>query len=286
MLLSRRSLRKLESVSQLPALFRKSRRTFWTERYVSKHILNAHLDPSTDDASRPPQIVDESTAWIAAQVGGGPGRRLIDLGCGPGLYCSKFNSLGFDVTGIDFSKHSIAYAKKTAAKKGELISYLLGDYLTADLPLGFDVATLIYGDFCVLSDHDRDLLLWKLRRVLNPGGYFVFDVFTERYERSRRLKTDWYFQVKNGFWHRHPHLVLEQSHQYPADETCLNQYILLLPWLRPRVYHIWHHYYSLETMTEVLRRHRFKILGAYGDLAGSPLKPDSEWIGVVCRRED
>jgi SAM-dependent methyltransferase len=190
------------------------------------------------------------------------------------------------VTGIDFSKHSISHARKSAEKKGRIITYLHADYIWADLPRGFDVATLIYGDFCALSDYDRDLLLWKLRRVLNPGGYFIFDVFTEAYEESHHLKPDWYFQVKNGFWHRRPHLVLEQSHHYPDNDTCLNQYIVLMPWLRPRKYHVWHHFYSLETITAVLDRHKFRVAGAYGDLAGSPFDPEGEWIGLVCRRED
>ena len=259
---------------------------FWTERYVSKHILNAHLDPSSDDASRMPDTVRKSAAWIAEQVGGGSGRRLIDLGCGPGLYCREFYDLGFEVTGIDFSKNSITHAKKTAKKEGRLITFSHKDYLAADLPRGHDVATLIYGDFCVLSNKDRDLLLWKLRRVLNPGGYFIFDVFTKSYQEKRRVKTDWYFQVKSGFWHKFPHLVLEQNYDYPESDTGLNQYIVLAPWLRPRKYHIWHHYYTLETITEVLEHHKFRVIGSYADLTGSPYDPEHEWIGLVCRRED
>lgn len=286
MILSRRNIRKLHGAAQLPALFQKSKRTFWTERYVSRHIINAHLDPTTDDASRRPEIIEKSAAWIAVQVGGGAGRRLIDLGCGPGLYCTEFYGRGFDVTGVDFSRYSIAHAKKEAARRGLPISYLCEDYVLADLPTGFDAATLIYGDFCTLSDHDRDLLLWKLRRILKPDGHFIFDVFTKRYEESHHLKTDWYFQLKNGFWYPFPHLVLEQSHEYPEDDTCLNQYIVLPPWRKPRKYHIWHHYYSLETITNVLRRHHFRIAGTYGDLTGKPLEPESEWIGLICRRED
>lgn len=285
MILTRRGLRKLYHAAQLPALFEKPGRAFWTERYVSKHILNAHLDPSSNDASRKPEIIRKSAVWIAAQVGGGSGRRLVDLGCGPGLYCKEFDNLGFDVTGVDFSKNSIAYAINAAKKEGHLITYLNADYIQEDLPRGFDVATLIYGDFCVLSNKDRDLLLWKLRSILNPGGFFIFDVFTKKYQEKRHLRTDWYFQVKGGFWRRRPHLVLEQSHEYQEDDTSLNQYIVLAPWQRTRKYHIWHHYYTRESITGVVESHKFKIIGTYADLTGAPYDSSGEWIGLVCRRE-
>jgi len=284
MMLSERTIKKLYSTAKLPALFEKSERTFWTERYVSKHILNAHLDPSTDDASRKPETVQKSAAWISAQAGGGAGRRLIDLGCGPGLYCAEFNSHGFDVTGIDFSKYSINHAKKSAKSKGQLIEYRRADYIRTDLPQNYDVATLIYGEFCTFSDYDRDLLLWKLRRILNPGGYFFLDVFTENYAYTHHLKTDWYIQVKHGFWNSRPHIVLEQSHFYRENDTCLNQYIVLVPWLRPRKYHVWHHYYSRDKIVQILESHKFRVEGVYGDLMGSPFTPEGEWIGLVCRR--
>jgi 2-polyprenyl-3-methyl-5-hydroxy-6-metoxy-1,4-benzoquinol methylase len=285
-ILSRKGIKKLHQAAQLPSLFEKSQRTFWTERYVSKHILNAHLDPSSDDASRKPGFIKKSAAWISAQVGGGAGRRLIDLGCGPGLYCTEFNNLGFEVTGVDFSRNSITHARKTALKEGHQITYKNEDYVSTELPRGFDVVTLIYGDFCVLSNSDRDLLLWKIRSVLNPGGYLFLDVFTKSYQESRHLKTDWYFQVKSGFWHPRPHLVLEQSHDFPDSDTCLNQYIVLAPWQRPRKYHIWHHHYTKETITKVLKHHKFKVAGTYADLAGSPFDAEGEWIGLMCRRED
>ncbi len=288
MILSNRRIKRLHSAARLPELFEKSARTFWTEKYVSKHILNAHLDPSTEDASRKPKTIKKSTAWIAELVGGGSdggaGKRLIDLGCGPGLYCAEFSKLGFEVTGVDFSKHSISYARKAAKEKGQPIEYRNADYLSADLPQGFDVATLIYGEFSTFSNHDRDLLLWKLKRIIKPGGFFIFDVFTETYERRHHLETDWYLQVKNGFWHRRPHLVLEQSHFYHDSDTCLNQYIVLVPWRNPRKYHVWHHYYTGDAIVRVLEQHNFAVEGVYGDLAGSPFDAGGEWIGIVCRR--
>ncbi len=48
---------------------------------------------------------------------------LFDIGCGPGIYAEKFARQGYYVTGIDFSKRSIDYAKNSALKQGLDISY-------------------------------------------------------------------------------------------------------------------------------------------------------------------
>ena len=227
MTLNSKTLKRLEKTVRKPELFEESERVFWTDPYISRHILNAHLDPETDDASRKPDTIRESVKWITKQTGGGAGRRLLDLGCGPGLYCSEFCRMGFDVTGIDYSSVSISHSKKRAAREGQLIEYINDDYVSSELPRKFDVVTLIFGDFCVLSNHDRDLLLWKLRSVLNPGGFFIFDVFTASYQKTHRIRTDWYFQMENGFWQPGPHLVLERSFTYKKDNTYLNQYVIL-----------------------------------------------------------
>ncbi len=284
MILSRKKLRNLYKTTRKPPLFEKSERNFWTDPYVSKHILNAHLDPSTDEASRRPETVKKSADWIAEQTGGGAGRRLLDLGCGPGLYCSEFCRLGYEVTGIDFSITSIEQARKSSRRNGEVIAYLRDDFLTAELPRGFDVVTMIYGAFCVLSNEDRDLLLWKLRNVLNPGGFFIFDVFTKSYEESHRLKTDWYLQAADGFWAPDTHLVLEQGFAYPDEAAYLNQYLVISAGAAPKKYRIWHHYYSRDSITETMTKHEMDVTKVHGDLIGAPYDPDGEWIGLVCRR--
>lgn len=284
MILNRKKLRDLHEAAKKPPLFEKTERSFWTDPYVSNHVLNAHLDPSTDDASRRPEIIRKSTRWIAETTGGGAGRRLLDLGCGPGLYCSEFCRLGYDVTGIDFSKTSIERAKQNARESGEQIVYIQDDFVTSDLPGEFDVVTMIYGAFCVLSNDDRDVLLWKLRKTLKPDGYFIFDVLTEAYEEGHRLETDWYIQASDGFWSPDPHMVLEQSFRYPDEAAYLNQYFVLSANAEIRKYHIWHHYYSQQTITELMTGHKLDVQEVYGDLAGAPRDPDGEWIGLVTRR--
>lgn len=83
-----------------------------------------------------------------------PKSRLLDLGCGPGLYTSLFADANYIVTGIDFNKSSIEYAKR----KRNGIKYILNDYIN-DYPNGkYNTITMIYCDMGTHSDSDRNRL--------------------------------------------------------------------------------------------------------------------------------
>ena len=51
-----------------PAPFEKIGQPIWTDEYVAKQLLAAHLDPNTDVASRRPETIDRSVAWIVEEI--------------------------------------------------------------------------------------------------------------------------------------------------------------------------------------------------------------------------
>src|SRR5512133_2053773 len=101
----------------------------WNDPWISKRMLEAHLDPEGDAASRKPRFIDESAAFIAKRFGLGEGRSVVDFGCGPGLYAMRLARTGARVTGIDLSENSLSYARAAAQREGLPIRYLQGDYL-------------------------------------------------------------------------------------------------------------------------------------------------------------
>lgn len=62
--------------------------------YVEKHANNPKMF----------EVVDSFAQNI-------PGRRVLDLGCGPGHDSYRFSELGFDVTGVDYSSEMINAAQ-------------------------------------------------------------------------------------------------------------------------------------------------------------------------------
>src|SRR5215470_11135266 len=91
-------------------LFQRSNESIWTDEYISKSLLDAHLNESYDAASRISSKRINTINWINNNIK--PCSKIIDLGCGPGLYAYELGKLGHNVLGIDFNKESINFAQK------------------------------------------------------------------------------------------------------------------------------------------------------------------------------
>jgi SAM-dependent methyltransferase len=213
-----------------------------------------------------------------------PGDAVLDLGCGPGLYAAQLAGRGLHVTGVDFSRRSIDYARQYAADHGLAIDYRCQNYLALDEPPIYDAVLLIYGDLCPLAPEPRDALLDHIFRALKPGGTFVFDVTTRMHRARHGVKNGWSIASSGGFWKPGPHLVLEQGFDYPEHDTYLDQYIVIEADGRLSVYRNWFLDYSLETITPVLEARGFAVRGYWNDLTGTPYTPDTEWIGLAAQK--
>ena len=175
----------LSILEQRPTLYQNSSAEFWNDVHVSKGMLKAHLDPHLEGATREHAFVDRSAAWIKHRLPPEEYPRLLDLGCGPGLYAQRFCSYGYDVTGIDLSQRSIEYAKNIAGDKGLPIRYRLENYLDLTDINAYDVVTMIYCDYGVLPPKDRRALLFNVYRALKRA-----DVFSLMCLRRVNIATD------------------------------------------------------------------------------------------------
>ncbi|HMQ30991.1 MAG TPA: class I SAM-dependent methyltransferase [Chloroflexaceae bacterium] len=264
-----------------PPPFAPGEPAFWDDPHIAGQMLAAHLDPHSDAASRRPETIEHSAAWIARALGLRPGDRVLDLGCGPGLYAARLARAGLDVTGVDLSRRSIAYAEAHAREHGLRVTYRCEDYLRLDDEARYDAALLIYGDLCPLAPDRRARLLANVRRALRPGGRFVCDVSTPRLRRRDGLRQGWR-AAEGGFWRPGPHLVLEQGFAYPGA-IYLDQYIVIEADGTISVYRNWFQDYTAETIGAELAANGFAVESLWSDLAGTPYAEDADWIGVVAR---
>jgi SAM-dependent methyltransferase len=212
-----------------------------------------------------------------------PGASLLDLGCGPGLYASRFARAGFSVTGVDYSLNSIEYAGQYAKENDLNITYRYQNYLELNDENLYDAAFLIYGDFCPLSPEQRSTLLKNTHRALKPNGHFVLDVTTREHRKRFGNKNGWY-AAETGFWKPGSHLVLEEGFDYPEQSIWLDQYTTIEADGKVSVYRNWFQDYTPETIREELQRGDFKVKSLWNDLMGTPITSGTEWIGVVTQR--
>ena len=164
---------QLIELQHKPAPFTRGEPLFWDDPHISAQMLDAHLNPDIDAASRRPETIDRSVKWLIETLGLKDGAPILDLGCGPGLYASRFARAGLQVTGVDYSQRSIDYATNYATKNKLNITYRYQNYLELNDENQYDAALLIYGDFCPLNPEQRTTLLteylscpqakWKIR---------------------------------------------------------------------------------------------------------------------------
>lgn len=279
---------QLYEANHMPKLFEnsKTQEDFWDNEHISKMMLMAHLNPNWDAASRKPETIDATCRWILETLRPQKGSHLLDLGCGPGLYASCFHDQGLVVTGIDYSLRSLNYAKEQAKKRQQAIQYYYMNYLELDFHLAYELITLIYCDFGVLSKEGRDLLLSKIHKALKPNGYFVFDVWTTgNMELVSNYKT-WFIHEKQGFWKPSPHVELVNKQYFEQDSVSLKQHLIIEEDTLVSVYNLWEQCYTPESITALLNQHGFEVVSITGDLTGTPYKTDSKLMGVIAKKRE
>jgi ubiquinone/menaquinone biosynthesis C-methylase UbiE len=97
--------------------------------------------------------------------------RILDKGCGPGMFAHVCTELGHDVTGADFSERMITTARSLAADRGLDCRFVYGDAEESPFPSwSFDVVLsrrLLFN----LPNADRAFTAW--RDLVEPGGRVI-----------------------------------------------------------------------------------------------------------------
>ncbi|WP_353625655.1 class I SAM-dependent methyltransferase [Bacillus sp. JCM 19041] len=275
----------LTEIERKPKPFEQGEPLFWNDPHISKQMLANHLNPEVDGATRNATEVENVTNWLQETLQVKQGSKILDIGCGPGLYATQFAEVGAEVTGIDYSKRSIEFAKEQARHKKQSITYVYGDYTEVDFADGYDAAILIYGDYCVLPLEKRKLLLNKVYDALAPGGFFAFDVSTPSLRKKAGLTRNWYaHNGDGGFWKPSSHLVLEQGFQYKEDLS-LDQFSVIDENGEVSIYRNWFQDFTRERITEeLLTQSDFQVNGVYNDLKGTLYEVGGDWIGLICQK--
>ena len=276
----------------MPALLRATSRPdlhapgeslFWDDPHIAAGMLEAHLDPEVDAASRTPVFVERSAHWLMEHMSLVPGDRVLDLGCGPGLYCERFALGGLEVVGVDLSENSLDHARVSARRRGLEVEYLRGDFREAEFGGKFDAAFCIFGEFAVFSPPEQVRLLGKIRDGLERGGYLALDVPTRAHFEPILGERSWTVS-EGGFWSPDPYLLLSTSFDYPDAHRHLHQHVVVAADGTSKIYRIWSGYYTPSSISALIENAGFRVDTIRADIAGSPLEAGSEWLGIIAQR--
>jgi SAM-dependent methyltransferase len=136
--------------------------------------------------------------FIASCVEAARGKRVLEIGCGPGSVSLRLAAVAASVTGIDISDTAVRQARERASKAGLAhVEFRVMNAEELDLPpQSFD---FVCGR-AILHHLDLSRALPALARVLAPSGYAIF------------LEPLGHNPVVNWYRNRTPHLRTPDEH--------------------------------------------------------------------------
>ena len=258
----------------------------WNAPDFSRRMLNEHLSQEHDAASRRFGIIDKHVKWIHDQVLKGNPTRILDLGCGPGLYTNRLTRLGHRCVGIDFSPASIAYAREQAEEAGLECTYIHQDIRTADYGDGYGLVMLIFGEFNVFRPGEARGILEKAYRALVPNGFLLLEPHTfETVVRIGKHPSSWY-SAEKGLFSDEPHLCLQENFWDTEANVAIERYYVI----DAAAGEVTRHSASTQAYTNkeyrsLLAECGFGEVMFYPSLGGSVGSPEGDLIGVLSQKE-
>ncbi|MDR0449134.1 MAG: class I SAM-dependent methyltransferase [Rickettsiales bacterium] len=174
--------------------------------------------------------------------------RILDLGCGCGRTTINLFKLGYeDIVGLDLSDRFVEFAKNYSREHNLAIEFMQGD--ARSLPFdgdSFDVAVFSFnGLMCIPEQKNRDKVLDEVRRVLKPGGKFIFTAH-KRDENGKHA--EFWAEQKTRFENgtQDPRLEKFGDRLYPEDTPDAVLNIIHIP--------------SMDEVKEFLKRGNFEIM--------------------------
>ena len=275
----------LESVLEKPRPFSfYTTKELWTDEHTSKQMLALHLDGAIDVSSRHTAFIDDSARWMTERFELSAQSRVIDFGCGPGLYTSRLARTGAEVCGIDFSPRSIGHARESATREGLSVSYVEADYLEYRPEGTFDLIIMIMCDFCALSPAQRAAMLAKFAGLLSDRGRVVLDVYSLRAFADKREGVTCEENQLNGFWSTEPYFGCLSSIKYDDEKVSLDKYTIVERH-RQRENYNWLQYFTPDSLGEEARGAGLVVDEILGDVAGGPYDADAAEFAVVMKTD-
>jgi len=268
-----------------PAPWRDGDNIPWHDPDFSRRMLEQHLSPDHDAASRRPATIDAHVDWVHRELLGERPSRVLDLGCGPGLYTSRLARLGHECEGIDYSPASIEHATDAAQREGLRCAYRCEDIRSAEYGDGFDLVMLISGELNVFRPEDAQAILRKARAALVDGGTLVLEPHTREGVRGIGARARGWYATSRGLFSEEPHVLLQEHTWDEATSTATTRYIVIdAATASADVYAQTFQAYTDGAYRALLSDCGFSDIAFHPSLTGAPDDTQPAFLAIAARR--
>lgn len=161
------------------------------------------------------------------------GMKVLDAGCSAGWYAEQLVNRGAEVTGIDISYEMVQAAKRKLGNRATLFQH----DLSKTLPFKEDTFDIVNSSLTIHYIKDWSQLFSEIKRVLKPGGVFLFSIqhpFTD----YLIFKHKDYFDIEwvSGTWKK-PNITIDVGfYRRPLQEmiSVTNKYFQLEDLIEPQ----------------------------------------------------
>jgi SAM-dependent methyltransferase len=248
----------------------------WDDPTFGARMLAEHLDQRHDLASRRRAVIAEHVAWLRT-IGVDPGR-VLDLGCGPGLYLEELAAAGWECVGVDVSPASIEYARQHAP--GE---YVRGDFTTMSIDESFDLVLCLFGELSTVGIDAASRVLTEVARRLRPNARAVIELSTLLGVQGKGQRPPGWYRAVGGLFADGRHLVLQERRWFESESASVERWwVIRESDPTPQMYGSTTWSYERE-LDSAIADAGLAVEGRYGDLTGAPCAPTDEFETLVLR---
>ena len=257
----------------------------WNDEAFSQRMLKEHLSQEHHAASRKFDRIDQHVSWIHDQVLDGKHSKILDLGCGPGLYSHRLAKLGHRCHGIDYSPASIDYAKRISEEEELDCTFIEADIRQANYGTGYQAAMQIYGEINVFRTIHAELILKKTYQALDPDGILIFEPHTfEAVQTLGERPPSWY-SSEGGLNSPEPHLVLEENFWNPESKVTTIRYFVINASSKKVIQYAQSiQAYTQQEYTSILENCGYTGIRFYPSLIGEPDSQQMQLMVILAQK--
>lgn len=129
---------------------------------------------------------------------------ILELGCGTGTFALLLDELDcYRIVATDASSAMIEQARRKGKKINAGVDFRVTDFRNISVNSTFDIVLMLFDSInYLLKPEDIISTLKGIRKIINPGGYFIFDFTTPGNSIRAESLLNEEKTTENGFWYR------------------------------------------------------------------------------------